>query len=637
MVDTVEQGSMSTATTTPGPRLDAEGLTIAVAAPEATALELCVRTPDGREHRQPLQRSDDLWTGRAEGVREGTRYGLRAHGPACDPAILLVDPLARAVDGRWSVAVADRPATSAPLRHPLRDTVIYEAHVRGLTRLHPGVPPALRGTYAGLGHPAAIAELTRLGVTAIELLPVFEFRDEQHLCEVGRHNYWGYSPIAFCAPHAAYAAAGPGGGQVDEFRAMVAALHAAGIEVLLDVVYNHTAEGTGAGEPWSLRGLGPHTYFRDHDVTGTGNSLDASSPDVQQLVLESLRHWVTAFGVDGFRFDLAVTLGRDDDGFDPRHPLLAQITEDPVLAGTKLIAEPWDIGPDGYRVGGFPAPFAEWNGVYRDAVRDVWRGRGTTAELARAIAGSSDTFPAERGPLAGVSFVTAHDGFTLHDLVAYDEKHNAANGEGNRDGDDHNRSWNSGVEGPTDDPAILDLRRRRAAALLATLLTSQGVPMLLAGDERGRTQRGNNNAYCHDTPRTWVHWDEDWLGELVPRLIALRRGQPVLRRMAFLDGDRGDGSAVDVRWLGPDGHELGDAWQPPEVRTLAALYDGGAVDERAATLLVAYHADGEPGRLPLPPGRFTVLLDSADPRRTGPVGEALELEPWSVVILRDEA
>jgi glycogen operon protein len=346
---------------------------------------------------------------------------------------------------------------------------------------------------------------------------------------------------------------------------------------------------------------------------------------------------VTAFGVDGFRFDLAVTLGRDDDGFDPRHPLLAQITEDPVLAGTKLIAEPWDIGPDGYRVGGFPAPFAEWNGVYRDAVRDVWRGRGTTAELARAIAGSSDTFPAERGPLAGVSFVTAHDGFTLHDLVAYDEKHNAANGEGNRDGDDHNRSWNSGVEGPTDDPAILDLRRRRAAALLATLLTSQGVPMLLAGDERGRTQRGNNNAYCHDTPRTWVHWDEDWLGELVPRLIALRRGQPVLRRMAFLDGDRGDGSAVDVRWLGPDGHELGDAWQPPEVRTLAALYDGGAVDERAATLLVAYHADGEPGRLPLPPGRFTVLLDSADPRRTGPVGEALDLEPWSVVILRDEA
>jgi glycogen operon protein len=628
---------MSTATTTIGPWLDAEGLSLTVAAPAADVVELCVLTADGRERRQRLDRAGELWTGRADGARAGTRYGLRAHGPAHDPGVLLVDPLARAVDGRWSIAVADLPTTSAPLRRPWRDTVIYEAHVRGLTRLHPGVPPALRGTYAGLGHPAAIAELTRLGVTAIELLPVFEFRDEQHLRELGRHNYWGYSPIAFCAPHAAYAASGRGGSQVDEFRAMVASLHAAGIEVLLDVVFNHTAEGAPGADAWSLRGLGPEAFFRQHDVTGTGNSLDATNPHVQRLVLDSLRHWVTAFGVDGFRFDLAVTLGRDDEGFDPHHPLLAAIAEDPVLAGTKLIAEPWDVGPGGYQVGGFPAPFAEWNGIYRDAVRDVWRGRSTTAELARAVAGSSDTFPASRGPLAGVTFVTAHDGFTLHDLVSYDAKHNEANGEGNRDGDDHNRSWNSGVEGPTDDAEVAELRRRRAAGLLATLLTSQGVPMLLAGDERGRTQHGNNNAYCHDTPRTWVHWDDEpWLGELVPRLIALRAGQPVLRRTTFLDGDRGDGEPVDVRWLGPDGRVLGDAWQPPEVRTLGALYDGRCGDEPTSSLLVAYHADGEPGRLVLPPGRFTILLDSADPGRTGPVGESIELDPWSVVILRDE-
>ena len=357
---------------------------------------------------------------------------------------------------------------------------------------------------------------------------------------------------------------------------------------------------------------------------------------VQALVIESLRYWVTSLGVDGFRFDLAVTLGRDDDGFDPHHPLLAAITDDPVLAGTKLIAEPWDIGPGGYRVGGFPAPFAEWNGVYRDAVRDVWRGRGTTGDLARAIAGSSETFPPERGPLAGVSFVTAHDGFTLHDLVSYDAKHNEANGEGNRDGDDHNRSWNSGAEGPTDDASILEVRRRRAAGLLATLFTSQGVPMLLAGDERGRTQRGNNNAYCHDTPRTWVDWDETWLGELVPRLIALRASHSELRRTTFLEGDHGDGSPVDVRWLGPDGRELGEC-----VAAARGADAGRALRRRRRTGRDAARRvpprRAKPGRLVLPPGRFTILLDSADPGRTGPVGDAIELDPWSVVILRDEA
>ena len=629
---------MTTATTTSGPRLDASGLSVAVASAEATAIDLCLETPGGRERRHPLERVGDTWLGHVEGVREGDRYGLRAYGPACDASVLLVDPLARAVDGRWSVAVADVASSSAPLRRPWAETVIYEAHVRGFTRLLPGVPPALRGTYAGLAHPAALAELVRLGITAIELLPVYEFRDEQHLVSIGRHNYWGYSPVGFCAPHAAYAAAGSRGGQVAEFRALVAALHDAGIEVILDVVYNHTGEG-GPGEPaWSLRGLGAGTYFREHDVTGTGNSLDASSPHVQRLVLDSLRHWVTAFGVDGFRFDLAVTLGRDDDGFDPAHPLLAAMVDDPVLAGTKLIAEPWDVGPDGYRVGGFPAPFAEWNGGYRDAVRDVWRGEGTTSDLARCLAGSSDTFGQARGPLAGVNFVTCHDGFTLRDLVSYDHKHNEANGEGNRDGDSHNRSWNSGVEGPTDDLAILDTRWRRAAGMLATVLLSQGVPMLLAGDERGRTQGGNNNGYCLDTPRTWLHWDEDWLSGLVTRLIELRESHPVLRRSRFLAGDPGHGSPADVRWLAPDGSTMDDEWQAHEVRTLGMHLDGRCADEPCDTLLLVFHADDEPTTFALPDGPFTVLLDTTDGERAGYVArDALDVGAWSVVVLRDES
>ena len=373
-------------------------------------------------------------------------------------------------------------------------------------------------------------------------------------------------------------------------------------------------------------------------MTGTGNSLDASSPHVQQLVLDSLRYWVTAFGVDGFRFDLAVTLGRDDEGFDPAHPLLAAIGEDPVLAGTKLIAEPWDVGHGGYHVGGFPAPFAEWNGAYRDAVRDVWRGHGTTAQLARALAGSSDTFANARGPLAGVGFVTCHDGFTLRDLVSYDHKHNHANGEQNRDGDSHNRSWNSGAEGPTDDPDIAEARRRRAAAMLATVLLSQGVPMLLAGDERGRTQGGNNNAYCHDTPRTWLHWDDDWLSGTVTRLIALRAAQPVLRRSRFLVGDQGDGKPVDVRWLAADGGQLDDEWQAREVRTLGMHLDGRCADQPGDTLLLVFHAAGEPTRFTLPEGPFTVLLDTADEGRTGQDARAtLDVGPWSVVVLRDES
>jgi isoamylase len=638
MVDTVEQVRMTTATTTSGLRLDASGLSVAVASAEATAIDLCLNTSGSGERRYPLERVGDVWLGHFAGVREGDRYGLRAHGPALDPSVLLLDPLARAIDGRWSVAVADVPSTSAPLRRPWAETVIYEAHVRGFTRLHPGVPLALRGTYAGLAHPAAIAELQKLGITAIELLPVFEFRDEEHLRTQGQHNYWGYSPVGFCAPHAAYAASGSRGGQVAEFRALVAALHDAGIEVILDVVYNHTAEGGPGETAWSLRGLGLGTYFRDDDVTGTGNSLNASSPHVQQLVLDSLRYWVTAFGVDGFRFDLAVTLGRDDEGFDPAHPLLTAMAEDPVLAGTKLIAEPWDIGPGGYHVGGFPAPFAEWNGGYRDAVRDLWRGQGTTADLARCLAGSSDTFANARGPLAGVDFITCHDGFTLRDLVSYDEKHNQANGEQNRDGDSHNRSWNSGVEGPTDDAAICETRRRRAAAMLATVLVSQGVPMILAGDERGRTQGGNNNAYCHDTPRTWLHWDTDWLSDAVTRLIALRASQPVLRRSRFLVGDLGDGKPVDVRWLGHDGGQMDDAWQADGVRTLGMHLDGRCADEPGDTLLLVFHADDEPTQFTLPGGPFTVLFDTGDEGRAGQDARgSLDVGPWSVVVLRDES
>jgi isoamylase len=633
------------ATDTAFTRLGADGLELAVFSSAATSVELCLEEAGGRERRIALERDGLRWRGLIPGVEPGRRYGLHAYGPydpaaghRFDPSVRLIDPYARAVDGRWSVAVPD-PEPARRLGRPWRETVIYEAHVRGLTRLDPRVPPALRGTYAALAHPAVIGDLHDLGVTAIELMPVAEFRTEAALAARGGVNYWGYSPVAFLAPHAGYAASGPDGGQVAEFRAAIEALHAAGIEVIVDVVFNHTGEGGPADPAWSLRGLDNRTYYRAdpsdparyRDVTGTGNTVDAGNPVVIRLVLDAMRHWVSAFGVDGFRFDLAVALGRAVDEFDPQAPLLEAIVTDPVLSQVKLIAEPWDLGPGGYRLGGFPTPFAEWNGYFRDTVRDFWRGRATTGELARVFAGSSDVFgPSGRGPLASVNFVTSHDGFTLRDLVSYDHKHNLANGEDNRDGDDASRSWNSGVEGETDDAEVLEMRRRRARGMLATVLLSAGVPMLLAGDERGRTQHGNNNAYAQDTPLSWLApgGDEE-LKALTRDLIAFRASRPELRRDTFFVGDPGDGGPADIRWFAPDGHPMDSAWwQAADVRTLALLLDDA--------LFIVFHGGPEPADVLLPPSidGFQPLLDTADPARpTDPVHDTLTVSPWSVVVL----
>ncbi len=603
-----------------GARHGPAGLDVMVRGPALSALELCLPDLGGRERRVPMTRDGALWHGHVAGATPGCRYGLRTPD---HPGCLLLDPYAVAVDGDWCVAVGE-PTGPRPvsLHRPLAETVIYEAHVRGLTRLHPAIPPGLRGTYAALGHPALIAELRSLGVTALELLPVAAFRTETSIAAHGRANYWGYSPVAFLAPHAPYAA-GSAAGAPAELRTAITALHDAGIEVILDVVYNHTGEGGDDDQPVSLRGLEPG-LFRAHDVTGTGNSLDASHPALQRLVLDALRHWATWYGIDGFRFDLAVTLGRGEHGFDAAHPLLAAIADDPVLAPLKLIAEPWDIGPDGYRVGGFAPPWSEWNGRYRDAVREFWRGRDPTSELAKAVAGSSETFaPSGRGPLASVNLVTSHDGFTLRDLVSYDGKHNLANGESNRDGDDHNRSWNSGAEGPTDDPAIEDLRDRRAAAILATMAVSAGVPMLTAGDERGRTQRGNNNTYCHDSPLTWVAWDETPLTSLVRRLLALRAAEPLLRRERHFTGSDGD-----VTWLTADGRQLdGGWWQDSGVRTLGMLLE--------SELLLIFHAGDEAVAFALPTDEtYSVVIDSASDERVEDAAGTVCAAAWSVLILR---
>ena len=645
-----------------GPQLSDAGASFAVRSSLADAIEVCL--PDGRrgERRVALTRdADGVFGGRIEGVSAGQRYWLRAYGehdPArglfFDPRMRLTDPYARAIDGDAGVLVDEtfEWGDDAPPATPLADSLIYEAHVRGFTRLHPLVPASLRGTYAGLAQPAVIDEILRLGVTAVELLPVQQFASEPVLLQRGLSNYWGYNTLGFFAPHAGYAATGAAGQQVREFKELVRALHAAGLEVICDVVYNHTAEGGSDGPLLSLRGLDNLAFYRldpadpgrYDDVTGCGNTLDASKPAVIELVLDSLRYWVEEMHVDGFRFDLGVALGRDADGFDGAAPLLAQIADDPVLSRVKLIMEPWDVGPDGYRLGGFTAPYAEWNGGYRDVVRDVWRGLAPTSELARALAGSSDTFaPSGRGPLASINLLTAHDGFTLRDLVSYDAKHNGRNGEANRDGDNANRSWNSGAEGPSDDPAVNGLRRHRARALLATLLLSQGVPMLTAGDERGRTQGGNNNAYCQDSAVSWLDWqasDADLLA-FTTQLIALRARHAVLRRTTFFEGEGEDfdGSPVDVRWFAADGTSMnGDWWQDGDARTLGVVLDGRAADAPDATLVLLLHAGSEAVEVTLPgsaPEALAVELDSTGERAPGDhVERRLALGPWSVLVLR---
>jgi isoamylase len=633
-----------------GVHLHDGGVEVAVLAAHAERVEFCLLDPrpDGGwiEHRVDLpHRTHGVWHGFIPGVGVGQRYGLRVHGEwnprrglRHNPAKLLLDPYARAVvppatlrpelfghpvdenlqgnprvpDHRDSmpfaahgVVVPDRPELfdrrdgnggSTRPRTPWSETVIYETHVRGLTRTLPDLPKHLRGTYAGLGHPVTIEYLTGLGITAIELLPVHASVPEAHLARRGLPNYWGYSTLGFFAPHLPYAATTDAAEAVIEFRAMVQALHAAGLEVLLDVVYNHTAESGTSGPTLSFRGLDAATYYRldndgrDIDFTGCGNSLDATHFRVVQLVLDSLRYWVDAMDVDGFRFDLAPTLARGRNEFHPDHPMLVAMRADPVLAGVKLIAEPWDVGPDGWRTGQFPAPFSEWNDRFRDDVRDFWlpgaaraaagESSGGLRDLGTRIAGSVDTFGIDRGPLASINFVTAHDGFTLHDLTAYNSKHNLGNGEDNRDGTDNNRSWNHGPEGPTTDAGILAGRRRTIRNLLGTLLFSAGVPMLVAGDEFGRTQNGNNNPYSQDNETSWLDWDlQPWQEDLLATaryLISLRQQFPALGSEQFFVGRPPEGligGLKDLTWFAPDGTEMVPRhWEDGGLRMLQVLF-----------------------------------------------------------------
>ncbi|MFJ9697614.1 glycogen debranching protein GlgX [Kitasatospora sp. NPDC101183] len=651
------------------------GTNFALWAPAAEAVDLCLFDEDGRETRHRLTEQDfQIWHGFLPGVTPGTRYGFRVHGrwdpwtgARWNPAKLLLDPYARAVDGTYvshdAACAAARAWPEADVADTVRDnrdsaphvprsvvvhddddwfddhrpktpwaeTVIYELHVRGFTMRHPDVPPPLRGTYAGLAHPAAVAHLTRLGVTAVELLPVHQFAGEDHLQARGLVNYWGYNTIGYFAPHAAYSASGSRGGQVGEFKRMVRALHRAGIEVILDVVFNHTAEGAELGPSLSFRGVDNAAYYRlaPHrprgyaDFTGCGNTLDTRHPQVIRLVTDSLRYWVTEMGVDGFRFDLAAALARGSDAVDTeRHPLLAAVSQDPLLSRTKLIAEPWDVGPGGYQVGTFPPLWAEWNDRYRDSVRDFWRGSSPDVrELGYRLSGSSDLYQrGGRRPYASVNYVTAHDGFTLRDLVSYNHKHNLANAEDNRDGTDDNRSWNHGAEGETSDPDITALRLRQLRNLMATLLLSTGVPMITAGDELGRTQGGNNNAYCQDNRTSWLDWSlldhPEWreLADLTARLVRLRRAHPVLRQRAFFSGRAATpGGQPDLAWFTPRGEEMTEAdWFAPTA-CLGMLLSGTAMSERDET-----------GRPPVDDS-FLLLLNA------GPeaVDFTLPAEPWA--------
>ncbi|WP_274033466.1 glycogen debranching protein GlgX [Streptomyces sp. MMBL 11-1] len=659
------------------------GTNFALWAGGAEAVELCLFDERGTETRCPLtELTHEIWHGFVPGVRPGQRYGYRVHG-RWDPwtgarwnaAKLLLDPYARAVDGTFTLPpevyghVRDWPdqqvadtvrddrdsAPSVPKgvvvrddddwvedrrpKTPWADSVIYELHVRGFTKLHPDIPPELRGTYAGLAHPAAVEHLTRLGVSAVELLPVHQFAHEDHLLRRGLRNHWGYNSIGYFAPHAGYSASGTAGQQVGEFKRMVHALHEAGIEVILDVVYNHTAEAGELGPMLSLRGIDNRGYYRLRDdprryadYTGCGNTLHVVQPQVLRLITDSLRYWVTEMGVDGFRFDLAAALARSMHDVDMLSPFLAVIAQDPVLRRVKLIAEPWDVGNGGYQVGAFPPLWTEWNDRYRDAVRDFWRGAlPDVRDLGYRLTGSSDLYAwGGRRPYASVNFVTAHDGFTLRDLVSYEQKHNEANGEGNRDGTSDNRAWNCGAEGESDDPEINALRRRQLRNLLTTLLLSTGVPMLVAGDEMGRTQGGNNNAYCQDNETGWVDWSlleqPEWreLTELTARLLTLRRTHPVLRRRAFFSGRaQAPDGLRDLAWFARDGREMTEGdWYAPAA-TLGLYLSGRDIPGRDArgepvtddSFLTVLHAGAEPTSFALPGApwatRYALVLDTS--------------------------
>ena len=687
-----------------GVTLDADGANVAIWAEHADAVYLCLLEDDGSERRiQIAEQTFHVFHGYIPGLRAGQRYGFRIHGPwdpyrglRFNPHKLLVDPYARATcghlvhnpsifgssehddtvlnsgDSRGYVPVSVVPddtfdwGDDSHPRTPWPHTVIYETHVKGFTKNHPDIPPHLRGTYAGLAHPAALDHLTSLGVTAVELLPVHAFVPEIHLLDAGLTNYWGYNSLAYFAPHHDYAAANTCGKQVAEFKSMVKALHAAGLEVILDVVYNHTCEGNHLGPTLSWRGIDNDGYYRLDpnnrrlytDYTGCGNTLNLTQPHVIRLIMDSLRYWVTEMHVDGFRFDLAAALARSMHDVDMLGPFMSTIAQDPVLREVKLIAEPWDVGPGGYQVGEFPPLWTEWNGKYRDCLRDFWRNAGGVGELGWRLSGSADLYTSEgRRPFASINFVTCHDGFTLHDLVSYSHKHNEANGEGNRDGTDDNRSWNSGAEGPSDDPAVNALRRRRVKSMLTSLVLSTGVPMISGGDEIGRTQRGNNNAYCQDNDISWYDWDLDdndrELLQFTGDLIALRESHRAFRQRFFFSGRSEAGETEDLAWFSSRGvHMTAEEWNNPATRCIG-MYLSGRLKSRTRTgepesdcpFLLLFNGGVQTVDfvLPHPPygDTYTVLVDTTDDSPVGDgmvyrAGDCIRLEPFVTVVTRAE-
>jgi isoamylase len=676
-----------------GSSYDGSGTNFAVFSEIAESVELCLFAADETETRVTLPEVDGfVWHAFLPGIEPGQRYGYRVYGPyepskghRCNPNKLLLDPYSKAIDGkfRWDQSLFsynfgdpdsrndDDSAASMPKsvvinpffdwgvdRPPKReyaDTVIYEAHVKGLTQTHPGIPSQIRGTYAAIAHPVMIDHLRNLGITAIELMPVHHFASDSTLQQKGLSNYWGYNTIGFFAPDPKYTSSTTPGGQVQEFKAMVRALHEAGIEVILDVVYNHTAEGNHLGPTLSMRGIDNAAYYRTveddqqyyMDYTGTGNSLNVRHPHSLQLIMDSLRYWVTEMHVDGFRFDLAATLAREFYDVDRLSSFFELVQQDPTVSQVKLIAEPWDVGPGGYQVGNFPPQWTEWNGKYRDTVRDFWRGEpATLGEFAARLTGSSDLYEhSSRRPVASINFVTAHDGFTLRDLVSYNHKHNRANGEDNQDGESHNRSWNCGVEGPTDDKAISTLRARQQRNFITTLLLSQGVPMIGHGDELGRTQRGNNNGFCQDNKLTWVNWktvDAD-LVAFTCKVSALRAAHPVFRRRRFFDGlpvrRLGSKASPDIDWFTPDGSVMTEEdWGSGFGRSVAAYLNGQGITERNSrgervvddSFLLCFNAHDEAIEFTLPGADYgrawqvVVDTESASTAETGPVeAEAL--------------
>jgi isoamylase len=697
-----------------GGTYDGAGTNFSLFSEIADAVDLCLIGEDGRESRIPLDEVDGyVWHTYVPNVTPGQRYGFRVHGPfdpgaghRCDASKLLLDPYGKAFDGDFTFGQAlfsydlnavgpesasaetgtpprvdslghtmtsvvinpffDWGSDRAPLT-PYHETVLYEAHVKGMTQTHPGIPDELRGTYAGLAHPAIIDHLKSLNVTALELMPVHQFLHDRRLLELGLRNYWGYNTFGFFAPHYQYASTRQPGSVAAEFKMMVRSLHQAGIEVILDVVYNHTAEGNHLGPTINFRGIDNKAYYRlrDEDLrlykdfTGTGNSLNARHPHTLQLIMDSLRYWVLEMHVDGFRFDLASTLAREFYDVDRLSAFFDLVQQDPVVSQVKLIAEPWDIGEGGYQVGNFPGLWTEWNGKYRDTVRDYWRGEpATLGEFASRLTGSSDLYEATgRRPSASINFVIAHDGFTLNDLVSYNEKHNEANGEDNRDGESHNRSWNFGVEGPTDDPDIVALRCRQMRNFWATLMISQGTPMIAHGDEIGRTQLGNNNVYCQDSELAWMDWslvdkNSDLLA-FARKATGLRRKHPVFRRRRFFDGKpiRSGDEERDIAWLTPFGTEMThEDWNTSRHKCMGVFLNGDAItapDARGQrvvddSFLLCFNSHQRAVDFVIPPGdyaqQWTVELDTndadCDSNRVMAAGEQISLAGRSILVLR---